>query len=86
MKPRWMRIQISCPDCGYIVKDEDDPAITKEYVKSTVFESAHWRDICFDCPKCKLHLSAQEFWQAHEDKLSHVTQYHNDAHSTLTED
>lgn len=86
MKPRWMRMHISCPECGRILKDENDPSITRVFVKSTPSKMASWKDVCFDCPQCKIHLSAKEFWQAHEDKIAHVVQYNDENHSTLIEE
>ena len=62
MKPKWMRNNASCPECGYVIEIEDAPKVGE---KAT-----------FDCSRCKVHFTGEEFWEAHNDKLAHVWSEH----------
>jgi uncharacterized C2H2 Zn-finger protein len=69
MRPRWMRIQVSCPECGYVTKDEND-GWTHQF--RTVSGMPEVCGAQFDCPRCKAHFDHGDFWRSHEDKLAHI--------------
>ena len=47
-KPFWMRRHCSCPDCGFVINEGNAGA-------------AFDRHGNFDCPRCNVHFSAQDF-------------------------
>jgi DNA-directed RNA polymerase subunit RPC12/RpoP len=54
MKPKWLRQYLSCPECGFIVKED--------------LERLGGDDNHFDCSKCKAHFSNQDFWTENIEK------------------
>lgn len=56
--PWFWRRQVSCPDCGFIVKDGSELDRQLEHAK------------VFDCPRCKVHYTAEDFWEIQHDKYS----------------
>ncbi|GEM_PF-4753494 len=64
MKPRWMRTHIACPDCGQIIDEENAPRM-KSVEFGVKLEARH-----FDCPRCGVHYTAEDFWKEHEFKTS----------------
>jgi hypothetical protein len=66
VKPRFLRRNYSCPDCGLVIEDEHTP------------KPEGWAEpwlklppVPFDCPRCKAHYVADEFFQLNTDKWSH---------------
>lgn len=79
MKPKWMRLNTSCPDCGLIV-DEGFAELNGKLVNCMAGVGG-----CFDCPRCLAHYTNAEFWELNHDKNAHVYAKHSGA-STLKED
>lgn len=55
-KPWWARRRFSCPDCGLIIEDGDCPG------------GEGMRNGYFDCPRCAVHYSQEEFMKLNQDK------------------
>lgn len=71
-RPNPLKWRVSCPDCGYIVTDED-------YRKRLV--DGHEG---FDCPRCAAHYSAEDF---HEElRQKHMAMHHNLAQADLSQE
>lgn len=52
-KPHPLRYRDSCPDCGFVFPRETDPASKTKG---------------FNCPRCLVHYSAQEYEQLNSEK------------------
>lgn len=61
--PWFARPQISCPDCGAIVKEADAPITSINPHNARVVPEKP-----FDCKRCKAHYTAKEFWADHHQK------------------
>lgn len=59
-KPRFLRRNFACPDCGLFVKTDDVP---DGWALGTPPKF-------FDCPRCAAHYTAAEFVQLNQDKWS----------------
>lgn len=55
--PWWARRRFSCPDCGYIPKED-------EYLRRP-------RHSGFDCPQCKSHFADYDFLELNYDKYNY---------------
>jgi len=64
MKPRWMRNQLSCPDCGLTFTEPELGEIM--YPRS---KDGSYHPQPFDCPRCKAHYTEEDFWNEHQFKL-----------------
>lgn len=73
MKPRWMRMNAACPDCGYVLKDEND-GFTNDFNRVAGLRGP--TNFRFDCPRCKAHFTGEDFWREHRDKYAHVWSEH----------
>lgn len=60
MKPRWMRMLFSCPECGMLVTEKEWP---------TVFDQS---TNMFTCTRCGERMSNNEFWNQNHDKNYHM--------------
>lgn len=78
MKPKWMRLHASCPDCGLII-DNGFAEIAGRTIRCMD------KDCNFDCPRCKAHYAGDDFWESNHDKNAHVYAKHT-GESTLKED
>jgi transposase-like protein len=54
MKPRWIKPQVACPECGHTLNASNFHEAIPE---------APDGEQAFDCPKCKAHFTEEEFWQ-----------------------
>ena len=61
--PWFAKARLSCPDCGLIIKADDRPK-EEDHGFGVVFPAKH-----FDCPRCKAHYTATEFYQENNFKL-----------------
>lgn len=66
MKPRWMKRRVACPECGHILKENE--GIKKKIIKDANGHPIDVRDVCFDCPICKSHWPAEDFWEEQYEK------------------
>lgn len=57
-KPRFLRRNFACPDCGLLPPTSEVELILGGAAKP------------FDCERCKVHYPAEEFIELNEDKWS----------------
>lgn len=57
--PHWMRKKVSCPNCGLIFRDGDE--LEKAYTH--ILKGWNIKEVCFDCPRCKIHYTHDDFWE-----------------------
>lgn len=60
MKPRWMKRHYACPDCGLIIEEKNCPHFASD--------NGALRYRAFDCPRCGVHYTPDEFFELNEDK------------------
>lgn len=70
MKPKWMRLNVSCPDCGLVINSDGYANVNGVMMSCT--DSA-WN---FTCARCKVHYSSDDFWESYRDKQAHVWSEH----------
>lgn len=66
-RPRWMRNNVSCPECGHIyTEDTLNEAMPGRLERGWIFRLTHPKG--FTCVKCKAHFTVAEFWKENEEK------------------
>lgn len=65
MKPRWMGRNWSCPNCGFVYRDEDHVALcttsgTRKTIGTWNLKDKHV-PISVKCPNCGDHRSYEDF-------------------------
>jgi DNA-directed RNA polymerase subunit RPC12/RpoP len=53
-KPYWLRRHISCPNCGFIIRENNFSLINDK--------------TGFNCPNCSEHYSYYDFWTENHEK------------------
>lgn len=62
--PWFWRRQMSCPDCGFVYKDEAtvESAVTAK--------DKDFNPLALTCPRCKAHYTWDDFWELGHEKYS----------------
>ena len=65
MKPRWLRRHCSCPDCGKAFTIEELDLIMGVRTSPNGILKGEGP---FNCPYCKAHWTARDFWAENQEK------------------
>ena len=73
MKPKWLRFNAACPDCGYVLTRDEE----------------HVTCYGFTCPRCGTHYSELDFWRenhfkhGHENEVREEEEWKGDSDGTV---
>jgi len=84
-KPNPIRRRLSCPECGFIYKNENgqeppaDKYIIKEKIKERgTFDLSITVNRFVKCPRCEITLSWDAFWELNYGKWNKINAKDND--------
>jgi len=72
LKPRWMRRQVSCPDCGKILPHD------KAKHPRNASDDGLLPYKAFDCVGCGAHYTPQDFWREQDEKWNRMADLQNE--------